>query len=225
MNRCLLIIPAMLLPACGSRVEKFVMPDQVTDFTALYGNNCAGCHGRDGRHGAARPLNDPVFLALIGKEKLREVIAGGVPRSPMPAFARNSGGALTDRQVTALATEIEERWSRPLDFAAVGLPPYAADLGNAGAGAAVFRMHCVRCHGEEGMTKSAAGSVLDRSFLSLISDQSLRTSVIAGRSDRGMPDFRKHSPPLAAQDVSDLVAWLSASRGPEIVSQTGMKLP
>jgi mono/diheme cytochrome c family protein len=81
MKRCLLVAPAILLLGCGHKVEQFVFPDQVTDFTALYGSNCAGCHGRDGRLGAARPLNDPVFLAVIGKDKLRDVIANACTQS------------------------------------------------------------------------------------------------------------------------------------------------
>ena len=107
---------AILLLGCGHRTEQYVLPDQVTDFSALYGSNCAGCHGRDGRFGAARPLNDPLFLALIGKEKLRDVIAKGVPGTAMPAFAQNAGGTLTDQQITILADQIEERWSRPQRF-------------------------------------------------------------------------------------------------------------
>src|SRR5258705_11410188 len=103
MKRCLLLTPAILLFGCGDRIEQYTLPDQVTSFTALFEGNCAGCHGRDGRLGAARPLNDPVFLAVIGKQKLRDVIANGVPKTAMPAFAKNAGGGLTDQQITILA--------------------------------------------------------------------------------------------------------------------------
>ena len=41
------------------------LPSQVMAFGTLYGQYCAGCHGADGRLGAARPLNDPVYLALV----------------------------------------------------------------------------------------------------------------------------------------------------------------
>ena len=78
---------AVVLLGCGHRTEQYVLPDQITDFATLFGSNCAGCHGRDGHSGPARPLNDPLFLALIGKEKLRDTIAKGVKGTPMPAFA------------------------------------------------------------------------------------------------------------------------------------------
>ena len=56
----------------------------------------------------------------------------------------------------------------------------------------------------------------DASYLSLVSDQYLRTTVIAGRADLGMPDWRGYTPgqPLTPQQVSDVVAWLIAQRRP-----------
>lgn len=228
MKRCLLVMPAILLLGCGRRVEQFVLPDQITDFTALYESNCAGCHGRDGRSGAARRLNDPLYLAVIGKKDLRDVIAKGVPKTAMPAFAQNAGGALTDQQITILANQVEERWSRPQDFAAVTLPSYRADLGDPKAGEAVFRKDCASCHGEDGTGGSKAGSVIDPNFLALVSDQSLRTTVIAGLIDQGTPDRRACSPdhPMTPQEISDVVAWLSMHReAPFNLTQRGTKLP
>jgi cytochrome c oxidase cbb3-type subunit 3/ubiquinol-cytochrome c reductase cytochrome c subunit len=227
MKWCLLLTPAIFLPGCGSHVEQYTLPDQVTSFTALYGNNCAGCHGRDGRLGAARPLNDPAFLALIGKQKLREVIAGGVPKTAMPAFAKEAGGDLTEQQITILADQIDQRWSRPREFTTVALQPYSAELGDAKAGATVFRAHCASCHGEEGAGGPKAGSVVDSSYLALVSDQSLRSSVIAGRSDRGGPDWRSESPahPLTPPEISNVVAWISEHRTPIHMTQRGTNLP
>jgi len=72
-------------------------PSEIIVFDALYARNCAGCHGRDGRLGAARALNDPVYLALVSPERLRQVIAIGVPGTAQPAFALDAGGSLTER--------------------------------------------------------------------------------------------------------------------------------
>ena len=196
---------AILLSGCGHRTEQSVLPDNVTDFAALYGPNCAGCHGPDGRNGAARPLNDPLYLALIGKEKLRDVIANGVPRTAMPAFAQNAGGTLTDQQVSLLAEQIEERWSHAQDFAGVALPPYSSDLGDANRGEAVFQTYCSKCHSDD----KPGNSIMDPAFLSLVSDQSLRTTVITGRADRNSPAADRA---LTAQEISDVVAWLAAHR-------------
>jgi cytochrome c oxidase cbb3-type subunit III len=201
---------AMALIGCGHRTEQYILPDQISDFSALFGSNCAGCHGPDGRSGAARPLNDPLFLALIGKEKLRDVIAKGVKGTPMTAFAQSAGGALTDQQVAILADQMEARWSRPRDFVGVALPLYSGDLGDPTRGESVFQHDCSMCHGEHGI----GGSIIDPAFLALVSDQSMRTTVITGRPDRGMPDWRSHipGPAMTAQEISDVVAWLASHR-------------
>ena len=50
----------------------------------------------------------------------------------------------------------------------------------------------------------------DPSYLSLVSDQYLRTTVIAGRTDLGMPDWRgvAAGQALSGAQISDVVAWL-----------------
>jgi cytochrome c oxidase cbb3-type subunit 3/ubiquinol-cytochrome c reductase cytochrome c subunit len=49
-----------------------------------------------------------------------------------------------------------------------------------------------------------------------VSDQYLRTTVIAGRTDLGMPDWRGYvqGQPLTGQQVSDVVTWLASERRP-----------
>ena len=82
-------------------------------------------------------------------------------------------------------------------------------------------MFCARCHGvggegSAGDAKSGAGkvgSIVDASYLALISDQSLRSITIAGRPDEGMPDWRSDgAQPLTDQQITDVVAWLASKR-------------
>jgi cytochrome c oxidase cbb3-type subunit III len=204
---------ALLLAGCGHRTEQYTLPDEVTDFAVLYAQNCAACHGNNGRGGAARPLNDPLFLALI-VDRLGDVIAKGVPHTAMPPFAQNAGGTLTGRQIAILAGQMQSRWSRPQDFAGVRLPPYSADLGDADQGASAFRTYCAICHGPNGMGGPKGGSVVDPAFLMLVSDQDLRTMVIAGRADQRIPDWREDvaGRVMTPQEISDVVAWLSVHR-------------
>src|SRR3954470_4334493 len=206
----------IMLVACGNSPEQYVLPDKVTDFATLYKGNCAGCHGQDGLHGAARPLNDGLYLALIGKERLRNVIAKGVPGTTMPPFAQDQGGTLTEKQITAFADEVEKRWMRPQEFDSAVMPAYAATLGNATAGAVAFGQYCASCHGPDatGIAGRRGGSAVDPAYLELVSDQSLPTTVIAGRSDQAIPNWRTYVPGQAMkpQEVSDVVAWLAAHR-------------
>ena len=51
------------------------------------------------------------------------------------------------------------------------------------AGAQVFATSCASCHGADGKGTATSGSIVDGSFLALVSDQNLRTTVIAGRPD------------------------------------------
>src|SRR2546426_7252644 len=54
------------------------------------------------------------------------------------------------------------------------------------------------------------------SYLALVSDQGLRTTVIVGRPDLGMPDWRGYvrGQPLSPEHVADVTAWLVAQRRP-----------
>jgi len=185
-------------------------------FDALYARQCAGCHGNGGRLGAARPLNDPVYLALVPAERLRLVIAEGVPGTAQPAFARSAGGGLTEEQIDALVQGLVRAWAQPEATKGSQVPPYAAPLGDPDRGKAVYAAACAGCHGADGRGGPKAGSVVDPSYLALVSDQYLRTTVIAGRADVGMPDWRGYIPgrPLAPAEISAVVGWLVAQRRP-----------
>lgn len=196
--------------------DRPVRPRAVLDASALYAANCAGCHGRDGHHGAARALADPLYLAWIDDGALRSVIERGVPGTAMPAFATSQGGTLTEAQIEALVDGLRARWAKPVDTGGVALPPYAAPPGDAASGARVYATYCASCHGEKGEGGRARGSIVDGSYLSLVSDQALRSAVVAGRSDLGMPDWRNAVPGRAMSDseIADVVAWLAAQRVP-----------
>src|SRR2546428_483705 len=78
----------------------------------------------------------------------------------------------------------------------------------------LYAQNCAGCHGADGRGGSKASSIVDGSYLALVSDQYLRTIVIAGRPELGAPDWRgdvrgRH---MSAQEISDVVAWLSSHR-------------
>jgi mono/diheme cytochrome c family protein len=128
------------LPGRPTQADLPLRPTNVTDFATLYGENCAGCHGADGKSGAAIAINNPVYLAIIDDASMCRAIAEGVG------------------------------------------PP--------------------------------AGSVVDASYLALVSNQYLRKIVIAGRPDLGHPNWKNDlaGQPLTPEQVSDLLAWLASKR-------------
>ena len=203
------------LPGRPTDADRPLRPSQVKDFAQLYSQNCSGCHGADGKFGPALPLDNPVYLALVDDASLRRAIAQGVPGTAAPPLARSAGGVLTDEQIDILINGIRQRWGRPDAVAGAAPPPYAGDgAGDATRGREVYATSCTSCHGADGTGTAKVGSIVDASYLALVSDQALRTLVIAGRPDLGHPDWRGYPPgqPLTAAQVSDVVAWLAAQR-------------
>ena len=194
-------------------------PEQIMEFAVLYKQNCAGCHGENGRNGVAIPLANPVYLAVAGEATVRKVTANGVAGTLMPAFAKSAGGTLTDQQIDTLVTGLLKTWSRPDAIAASNVPSYSAGLkGDPKQGQKIFGERCSKCHGPDGkgangQTPDAVpGSIVDPAYLALVSDQSLRSTIIAGRPDQGMPDWRSGSRAMTDQDVTDITAWLASQR-------------
>jgi cytochrome c oxidase cbb3-type subunit III len=190
-------------------------PNAVSDFNVLYGGNCAGCHGADGKGGAALALANPVYLAIVDDATLRRVASNGIQGTSMPAFAQSAGGMLTDKQIDVIVRGIRERWSKADALQGTVPPPYSSTQpGDASRGAQVYAADCQSCHGVSGRGSEKGSSIVDGSFLALLTDQELRMLVIVGRPELGAPDWRNDVPgkPLSAQDVSDVVAWLASQR-------------
>lgn len=192
-----------------------VDPDNVGDFSLLFQQNCSGCHGADGSHGPALAIADPVYLAVADDAILRKVITDGVAGTSMPPFAQSAGGMLTTKQIAVLVDGIRQRWGRSGTLAGISPPPYsAAEPGDAARGAVAFATFCAGCHGPEGKGTGKGSSIVDGTFLALVTDQELRTLTIVGRPDLGAPDWRNNVPgrPMSSQEISDVVAWLAARR-------------
>ncbi len=188
-------------------------PVKATEFGSLYEQNCAGCHGTDGKNGPARPLHDPVFVAYMPADQIKLVIENGRTGTPMPAFGQAQGGPLNDGQVAALVQGIES-WGKPID----GIPSYtAATTGDPHSGARLFAQNCFMCHAKG----AAVGPVTDAAYLTLVSDQGIRSSIVTGRPDLGMPDWRHlHvGKALSEQEITDLASYLSSLR-PAVANTT-----
>ena len=203
----------------GAHTPEVTRPDQVTDVTALYAQNCAACHGRNGQNGVGIALNNPTYLAIAGTENIQRITAAGVPNTTMPPFAQNHGGMLADQQVSALVQGMMQHWGRADAPTGQPAPPYAASgQGNAAAGQQAFGTFCASCHGADGNgTKlqdgSVTGSLLDSSYLALITDQGLRSIILAGQVNGSPHNWHSYGPrPLTDADITNIVAWLASHR-------------
>lgn len=218
------------LPGRPTEAERWRAPSEISDFSQLYKQNCAGCHGADGRRGAARSLNDSLYQAFVNDADMKQVISEGRMGTNMPAFSQRSGGSLTDKQVDLLIGGMRAAWARPDDFRGQDLPDYSVNQlasekdatanvsvssRDAAKSSAVYQTYCARCHGADG-SGGSAGSIVDPNFLTMVSDQGLRTTVVVGRADLGKPDWRSNLPgrPMTEQEINEVVAWLVSHRQP-----------
>jgi cytochrome c oxidase cbb3-type subunit 3 len=211
----------MMLAACSTSNgepqtnSESVAPSQVLDFDTLYGQNCAGCHGAQGRGGASISLANPVYLAIVDETKMRTIVANGVRGTSMPAFAQLAGGMLTEQQIEVITSGVFSRWERKQVLDGANPPSYAAKAaGNVDRGQLVFGTYCASCHGSEGGGTPKGSAITNDSFLALVSDQVLRTIVITGRPELGAPDWRGNVPghPMTDQEITDVIAWLASRR-------------
>ena len=184
-----------------------------TDFKTLYATNCSGCHGADGRQGPGRVLNDALYLTVSTKENIHNILVHGRAGTLMPAFAKSNGGPLTDEQINILIAGIERNWAK--SFHGQGIPSYSGVgfIGDVDRGRKLFLKACYGCHAKG----AVAGALLDADYLSLSSNQNLRTSIIVGRPDfpgAKMPNYQtlKLGHALSDQDIADLVSFLSSKR-------------
>jgi cytochrome c oxidase cbb3-type subunit III len=149
--------------------------------SAMFGDNCAACHGTDaqGRPGApnltAAPHmwgSDPEIIA----ETIRVGINGTSPETryaQMLAFGRDK--MLASTEIDAVVTYVQTL-SRPKLVA-------TADTNVLTAGGELFAANCASCHGEnaKGMVESGAPNLTD-SFWTYGGDRaSIRHSVYEGR--------------------------------------------
>ena len=215
------MLAAALLGACSTAPGQpragatTPAPNEITDFAVLYAENCAGCHGASGRGGAAIGLANPVYLAIVDDRSMRSTIATGVHGTAMPAFAQRAGGMLTEQQIDALVGGIRSKWGRAGVLEGAEPPSYApTSIGDIRRGEAAYQMFCQSCHGAAGAGGPSGSAIVNDSFLALISDQGLRTAVIAGRPELGAPDWRGNvsGRAMSEQDVSDVVSWLASRR-------------
>jgi mono/diheme cytochrome c family protein len=209
------------LPGKPKESDRWQPPEANKNFKELYATNCVACHGNEGGIiGPSISVLDPFYVAVVPPDVLKKVIAEGLRGTGMPGFAHSSGGDLTDEQVEILVKGIKAKGNTQNEG---NLPPYSAPLGDAGRGSEVYNQYCASCHGQLGEGGKDGGSVVEPDYLHLVSDQYLRSVVIAGRPELGMPDYQKRpkSPPMSSEQISDVVAWLVSHRHPSEEGQAG----
>ncbi len=185
---------------------------KANDFQTLYSSNCEGCHGVNGKNGPGRILNDSLYLSFIPKAEFKKILVYGRAGTAMPAWSKSQGGPLTDKQLNTLVNGVYSHWAHPFYTHGAEMPAYSAavDSGNPVNGKKLFSRSCFMCHGPG----APVGLITSSSYLALVSNQMLRTSIVVGRPDLGMPSYLhlKAGKALSDADITDIVAYISSLR-------------
>jgi cytochrome c oxidase cbb3-type subunit III len=167
---------------------------------ALFGDNCAACHGRDAAGGPGFPsLVDDAWLWGGDPDAILETLRVGINArhpdtrvSQMPAFGRDR---ILDRdQIDSVIAYVKSLSGEPAD------PEAAA------AGATVFADNCASCHGDAGTgsTELGAPDLTDAFWIYGGDDASLFDTLMYGRQG-WMPSWEDR---LTLTDRKILTAYL-----------------
>ena len=161
---------------------------------ALFGDNCAVCHGMDGRGGAGFPdLTAGAWLWGGEPETIHETIRVGINSgheetrmAQMMAFGRD--GVLERDHVRAVAAYVRSLSGQELT---------AAEEARLGAGAEIFTDNCASCHGDDGtgVAELGAPDLTDDVWIYGGDAASVQSSIHGGRQGH-MPHWEGRLKPL-----------------------------
>lgn len=172
---------------------------------ALFGDNCAGCHGRGAQGFKGYPnLNDDDWLwgGKIGQihETISFGIRGDHPKARVSAMPRfGVDGFLKPAEITDVASHVLQLAGLPSDAAA------------AGRGAVTYAAQCAACHGETGKGNQELGApnLTDAIWLFGRDLASVSESIATGRGGM-MPSWTGR---LAPEDIKMLALYVHGLGG------------
>lgn len=95
---------AVLVAACGGGGDDKASPKDIAAGKTLFANNCATCHGEEGKGGRTAPvLNAKEFLTVEDEESLANKIEVGFPGTAMVGWGREFGGPFSNDQLHQVA--------------------------------------------------------------------------------------------------------------------------
>ncbi len=161
----------------------------------LFAQNCAGCHGEEGRHPlpGIPTLHAPSVLAIAEDSYYWDIINHGRRGTQMQAWK----DILTASQIQSLIAYIRS-WATPV----TELTKILAQRGDSQRGQTLFARQCAGCHGADG--RGGIGiSLKAPSFMAIVSDQFLRDTIAMGREHTAMPSSYDFKP----ADIADIIAY------------------
>jgi mono/diheme cytochrome c family protein len=176
-----------------------------------FGLYCSSCHGPKGEgYSAGVPgpgIGLPGFLSVASDDYIYKTLEHGRIGTAMRPFLGSRGLANLDpqeaRDVVAYVRSLEG--VTPVVAAAPQISVADAGLGDSAAGATHFVSNCSPCHQPGGEGKiGLAPSIRNRDFLTLASDDFIRTTINKGRPGTAMVG----RPDLGPKKINDIIAFL-----------------
>lgn len=177
------------------RADAPLMAKVLTNGHQLFGDNCAACHGRDGKGHANFPnLTDADWLWGGSAEQITQTLMVGINSqhpdtriAQMPAFGRDE--ILDRQQVRDVALYVST-----LSDPAVSTAENTAQVE---AGREVFQTNCVACHGDDGKGNMDVGApnLTDRTWLYGGDLQTITDTIRGGRQGH-MPNWGERLSPV-----------------------------
>ncbi|MFA9454396.1 MAG: c-type cytochrome, partial [Candidatus Aminicenantaceae bacterium] len=178
----------------------------------LYLENCALCHGEDGKGAQVITISNADMLAAASDTYLYETITRGRGNTAMPGWGRFSSEEL------AHILAFLRSWSTVAGRSSLDL----GARGDAARGKERYHFLCSRCHGIYGQGDTGP-AIQNPDFLAAASDAFLTAMVSYGRRGTAMFGWATAvslQERLSTQDVADVITFLrqaSASRPLEVI--------
>ncbi|WP_428413594.1 cytochrome-c oxidase, cbb3-type subunit III [Pararhizobium sp.] len=188
------------------RADEQLMATVRSTGNQLFGDNCAACHGRDGKGGNNYPnLTDDDWIWGGGPEKIQETLTVGINSrhadtrvAQMPAFGKDE---MLDRQQVGDVAAYVIALSDPTTST-------AENVNQIDKGREVFLTTCAACHGEnaKGNPDVGAPNLTDSQWIYGGSLQSIIDTIHGGRQGH-MPTWDER---LSPSEIKILALYVNA---------------
>lgn len=212
--------------------------DELELGAVLYAENCAVCHGEEGkgRIGATLAKNWP---SIRPDMTVSTIVKNGVPGTAMLAWSQNNGGPLSDEEINALVAYILS-WQTgerivvptiPVPTKRSPITPIPEVEGDPNQGAVLYDENCVVCHGTEG--EGRIGATLAKAWPAIRPDLSIKNTINAGVPGSAMPAWgQANGGPLTEENIDDIVSFIlsrpdlpSSQASPSVVAVSPPQIP
>jgi len=196
----------------AANVERVYIKGDVAKGEEIFKMNCVACHQADGKGqaGFAPNINNIDFLSIADDETIKNFILEGRAGTAMMAYKDmpNVSEGIDD------LVAYMRSWEKEFELAKVTpVDKNWKSTGNAANGKELFKSYCLYCHGAsgEGYASGGAGTAIGNpAFLSLVSDDYIKQTLILGRNGTAMKSFAgaKGVAHMTDSDMDDVISYL-----------------